>query len=218
MGKKSSLELAKEKALIKKRAKLLKTNNIVKIDLRKRISHQKATAINKKWNEWSKFLNKDKFVKRHVSSKTAKILKKSGYKTLKNTVFIQTEGYKNISIKNNQILYKTQEKTIRVLPLKGHSIIKELETRLNKPLPHNTYITVRIGDNSRFNVAYDKIGDLLNYLNAWEPKDKAPGPARDELKSELITKMSVVTFNQFGESPQNEKTIKPKKRARRRRH
>jgi hypothetical protein len=185
----------------KKRLLLLRKWGLApKIDLRKPITSQNRRFITRRFNEFNEIVTskKGEFVRRHVSTKTKNKIKKSGFATKGNTVFIPTNG-SIVHIKNNKIKreFKSGKTQTLLLIPSNKTIIDLLKSKQNIKLQPGETITVQIGSNAPFSKSIaTNYSDLLKYLSIWKPNISENQKDIDfgvkELKNELITNMIIV--------------------------
>jgi len=184
----------------KNKAKKLKKAGIINFDLRKKLNNGQKAAISRQFTAFSKVLDKD-YTRRSVSKAKAKKFKKAGYHVHNNRVWLPTDGFdsKNIKIKTNSVDYggpKAHKRRIVQLTT-GEDFLPKLKALSNKKLKKNEFVTVQIGDDNPFWTLFTSYEDLLNYIAAWNPDD------HDDMRDELIAKMSITSF--FQEIPQRAK-------------
>ena len=189
-----------------KKARELKRAGFLDYDLRKTLNQGQKAAITRLWRQNSAVItHADNFESRHVAKAAADKMRRDGYTVnKKGRVFVQKEGYDNVSIKSRKKKDGTREVKITRATGNKKSVTKvysefELLSALEKfdsdKLRKNQYVTVRIGDNAAFKLRYKDKKQLLDYVrNSWRPKD--PGADRDF----LISQMSIVTIE--GDRPQ----------------
>ncbi|MEG9862953.1 MAG: hypothetical protein V6Z81_10790 [Parvularculales bacterium] len=197
--------------IYKDHAKKLKQSGIINFDLRKKLTPQQKASITKKWADYRSVIEpkaskstgrKKEYVTRTVSKKVSAELKKAGYKTFGNKVWIGKDRYKSVSIKSRklkngetrvEIVRKSRGKTSREkLYSKAGNIFADIEKAMEtRKLMPNMFVSVKIGSNNPFsvNLPVNSYQELMNYLTKWQPKDDLL--SRDE----LLSKMTLVYIN-----------------------
>lgn len=168
-----------------------------KIDLRHQLSPTDKQFITRRFNKFNEVVTSDpgEFVKRHVKSSTKNKIKKAGFITFKNSVFIATDGA-TVHIKNDIIkrTFKSGKTQSLLLLPKSKNILDLLKEKQNKKLRQGETITVSIGENAPFTksiaISYN---DLENYLKLWMPADNNKNSIElRELREQLINNMVIV--------------------------
>lgn len=186
----------------KRKARLLKKHKLINYDLRHDLTPAQMAVITKKWSGrpdhdgeghhggFGHLIENNEVVKRHVSKKRARDLKRLGYPVHKQSVYINKRGYENVHIQHDRIIYREKGKQVADFLLQGNDILKTLERRFNRGIKKNQRITVRIGNYAPFSVSMTSYEDLHKYITKWQPSGGGVATRED-----LIDQMSIVTFD-----------------------
>jgi hypothetical protein len=144
--------------------------------------------------------NFDSFKAVKVKKENVKAFKDSGFVTTKTSkVIIAKNGFDKVKVKNRDIYFegvhavsgKTIKENVKVTESKN--FVDKLKELSGVKLKRNQVVTVKIGNNGAFNIAYKSWEDLLAYIqNTFNPvHNKTPLSKRK--KQHLIQMMSIVT-------------------------
>lgn len=189
----------------RERARVLKKNRLIDFDLRKKPTDAQRAAVTRMWRGrvakdpnrrshyagWGSILENPDTVIRKVSKKKARRLRELGYRVDMDTsrVFMDSEGANDLHIRGDSILRTYDDREVEDLLIGADKIHDTLEHLIETdPLAPNEFATVRIGDHSPFNVAYDSLDQLYRYINKWTPDKDF------HLRDDLINQMSIVRF------------------------
>lgn len=193
------------------RAKKLKAAGLIDIDLRLKMTPAQKAAVTRKYNQCRDIVNHpENYEKISVSPKTAKtadwdIARKATAKKV--SLWIPKEDNGAAKIKRERVAGKILPVLILDYPTHtekvypgGFRFFEVAEKVFTKEHDPRHWITARIGENASFKTArFDDRAALMNYLQAWQPKD-----ARwKDRKHELIKHFSVVTLK-YHKNPFND--------------
>jgi hypothetical protein len=129
--------------------------------------------------------NPQGFQRVSVSRKTARAVApdtplqvKRGKKT---TVYIPKEKNETVKmLKGGVIRRRRGDYEIKVYPA-GWNMLKTADKLFARKLKRNEFVTAQIGTSAHFNQTFTSKIQLMNYLQAWQPKDKKYIGRKDEL-------------------------------------
>lgn len=152
--------------------------------------------------------NPQDYAVKSVSRKTASLLDSAALKVKKGkktTVFIPREKDESVKILRNGVLQKTKGAYRKKIYPAGWNMLETADKIFKKKLRQNEYVMIQIGKNAPFFRTFTNKIQLLNYLQAWQPKDK------NKTKEDLIEHFSLVTvrdpayeFDETGDEDEDE--------------
>ena len=165
-----------------KKARELKRAGFLDYDLRKTLNQGQKSAITKLWKKNSAVItHAENFESRHVAKAAAEKMRRDGYTVnKKGRVFVQKEGYNEVSIKSRKKKDGSREvKITRTADNKkavtkvytNFELLRALESVDQKKLKKNQFVTVKIGDNAAFKSKYKDTRQLMDYVKHFQPKD-----------------------------------------------
>lgn len=178
------------------KAKKLKQLGLIDFAIPRKGKEHHLTPAQK--GQITKFANKHKsilnnpqgYAVRHVSKATAKTLDLAALKVKKGkrvTAFIPHEKNETVQILKNGVVKKSKGDYVKRIYPAGWNMLETADKIFKRKLRRGEYVMVQIGKNAPFMQTFTSKIQLLNYLQAWQPKDK------NKTKEQLISHFALVT-------------------------
>ena len=173
-------------------------------DLRFGLSPQQKSAITRKYNQFKSIVDyTDNYQILTVKNKTAKEIsvaaKKIKLKNGKTKLIVPIEKGQKVTIKRGRAVFSGGGFNEEVYK-GGLDFFNNAKKVFAKKLKKNEYVTVRIGDARPFNMHFKDMNSLLNYMQAWTPKE--------DQKEKLISHISITRLDRKFELPAKRRTKK----------
>ena len=173
-------------------------------NLARKLSPQQKSAITRKYQQYQSIVDyADNYQILTVKNKTAKDIsiaaKKIKLKGGKTKMIVPIEKGQKVSIKKGRAVFTGGGFNEEVYK-GGFEFFENAKKVFAKKLKKNEYVTVRIGDARPFNMHFKDINSLLNYMQAWTPKE--------DQKEKLISHISITRLDRKFELPAKRRTKK----------
>lgn len=174
-------------------------------NLARKLSPQQKSAITRKYQQYQSIVDyADNYQILTVKNKTAKEITVAAKKIpIKNKgktkLIVPIEKGQKVSIKRGNVVFSGGGFNEEVFK-GGWDFFKNADKVFAKKLKKNEFVTVRVGDNRPFNMRFKDKTSLLNYMQAWTPKDQQ--------KEKLISHISITRLDRKFDLPPKKRTKK----------